>query len=165
MSRTQPAVSQKVAPPPKSLIAVMVMINYGDGSVRQAKFRWPTNITEPQGLNEVLKTQSRPELDEICAICFNPAKRANLSIAWMEAEPFGKYKCNQNVYGPGGTKGMGIPAVDDYDPDIPGVVYNGSVAGFTVDAAPLAGQSQRVGPQYDPDDIYAQQQRPFSPRY
>jgi len=162
--------------PSGEMINVGVMVNFGDGGYQPSRFRWPSTITEEQAIVEVLKTLRNEDLRDICEMHFSQAPRGNLRISWLDDEPKGNYYFNQHVFGEGGLQSKMSMNEDliAYDPDIPGIQNQGTIAGY-------GGQQgvepqERVGPvvRYDPDDVWGgqapqqQQQQPgayLTPRY
>lgn len=182
-TRRRPAQQGPVGPKQNTstgLINVGVVINYGSGGTRQGRFRWPANLSEEQGINEVLKTQTDAEHMEVSEIHFSQAPRGSVRIDWMDDEPKGHYYFNQHLFGEDGLKSGEMPEVD-YNPDIPDVQYQGNVSGYSVDAQPMhqqsydprmmgappmqqQGQDDRVGPgRYDPNDVWGGRGMPPPP--
>ena len=143
-------------------VRVGAVIHYGGGGTRMIRFRWPIAISEGQAIAEVLKTLSDKEHTEIAGVVFSQVSDRACRIAWLDEPPLGHYYFNQELYGENGShRHANLNNINlDYSPDIPGIVYQGDIAGYT---QPTEGRGVGGGGGFVDPRQFQQQQQQYPP--
>lgn len=150
------------------VVRVGAIIHYGSGGgTRTIRFRWPASISEAQALAEVLKTQTDKEHAEIAGVVFSQGSDRASRIAWLDEPPLGHYYFNQELYGENGSqRHANLNNINlDYCPDIPGIVYNGDIAGYAQPAEARGVGGGGGGGYVDPRQFQQQQSQYVVPAF